>query len=53
MIGERFQIIIEFGLGTTKVWVTVIERLQNNEYILESENGNRYIRKLVWEKLDY
>lgn len=53
MIGQQFQIEIEFGLGTKKVWVTVIEELQNGEYILESEEGNRYLRKLTWVDPDY
>ena len=53
MIGEQFQIEIEFGLGTKKIWATVIQRLQNGEYILEGDDGNRYIRKITWVNPDY
>lgn len=54
MIGEKFQIEIEFGLGTKKIWVSIVERLQNGEYILEDiDNGNRYLRKIAWINPDY
>lgn len=51
MIGESFQIEVRYGVGTRKVWATVIERRQNNEFELECDNGNRYLRRLVWEPL--
>ena len=48
MIGQVFKITVDFGLETKDIWATVIQYLQNNQYVLEDDNGNRYIRTLVW-----
>lgn len=53
MTGQKFYIDVPYGLGTRNVEVTVIRYLGNDEYELECEHGNRYIRKLVWQELDY
>ena len=49
MLGEKFEIEVEFGLETEKVLAEVIEYIDNDIYILKCNNGNRYLRKLVWE----
>ena len=50
MIGETFQIEVQHGRGTKIIEVEVVEYLGNDEYVLQdTENNNRYIRKLTWE----
>lgn len=46
---QEVQFTIKFGLETKQIWGTVIQYLGNQEYEIEGENGNRYIRKMVWE----
>ena len=51
MIGEVVKIEIKFGLGTKKIYATIKEYRGNGEYILEGDNGNLYLRKMVWEEV--
>ena len=46
MIGQTVKIKIEMGLDTKRIKAVVLEYLGNGEYVVEGENGNRYIRKL-------
>jgi hypothetical protein len=46
MIGQTVNIKIELGLETKRIKAVVLEYLGNGEYVVEGENGNRYIRKL-------
>ena len=45
-IGETVEIEIVLGLDTKRVKAVIIGYLGNNEYEVETENGNRYIRNL-------
>ena len=46
MIGQTVEIKIQFGLDEKIIKATVIQYLGNGEYVVEAENGNRYIRVL-------
>ena len=46
MINQTVEINTKLGLGMKRIKAVVIEYLGNGEYVVEGENGNRYIRKL-------
>ena len=46
MINKTIEINIELGLDMKRIKAVVLEYLGNGEYVVEGENGNRYIRKL-------
>ena len=49
MIGKTVEITIDFGLETKRITAVAIQYLGNGEYVVEGENGNRYIRTLEQE----
>lgn len=44
MIGKKCRIRIQVGHESKIIRGTVIEYLGNDQYVIEGENGNRYIR---------
>ena len=46
MIGKTVEIEITLGLDAKRIKAVVERYLGNGEYVVEGENGNRYIRKL-------
>ena len=47
MIGKTVAIGITLGLDAKRIKATVIEQLFNDEYVVEGEDGNHYLRKIV------
>ncbi len=46
IIGQNVEIEITLGLDAKCINAIVLEYLGNGQYIVEGENGNRYIRYL-------
>ena len=46
MVGKNIEIEIKFGLDMKFIKAVVLEYIGNGEYIVEGDNGNRYIRRL-------